>query len=832
MNLAKHKIWDKRATALMGLWGKRFLYLDGGMGTMLQAAGLSGGETPETWNLQYPERVRQVHRQYLAAGCDIVTANTFGATRSHLGDRAAAYMQAGVSIAREAVEAAGHGWAAADFGPLGQLLAPYGDMPFEEAVSQFREAGVAALAAKADLILIETMTDLLETKAAILGAKEAMEEAGRSVPLFCSVTFDEQGRLLTGADIRGTAATLEGLRVDAIGINCGHEPRALMDNVCELLRWSRLPVFVSPNASLPVVENGITTFPTTPEDFGADMKEIAGLGAWGMGGCCGTTPAHIAALIQSTQNMQPLSAVNELHGNETIVSGRSSSLVMGQKPLIIGERLNPTGKPRMKQALREGNMDFLLREAIAQIEAGADMLDVNVGLPDIDEPEMLRTAVCAIQEVCQLPLQLDTADPAALETALRVYCGKPLINSVCGKQSVMDAVFPLAARYGGAIVALVLDETGIPETAEGRLQVARRIIAEAEKYGIAASDLVFDALTMTVSTNENAALVTLETVERLTQELGVKTILGVSNVSFGLPQRPLLTAAFCAMAISRGLSAAILNPMEETVRTLWDAASAVSGHDPGFAGYMACYAGDAKVSLSRNHSGAAKASVSTPGEARDSSQEPAAPAEAKAIAAILRGLKADTIAETRLLLDAGLEPTRVIELVIMPALSEVGEKYEKGILFLPQLLQSAGAAQAAFDVLRAFLPEANTDPSRRIVLATVEGDVHDIGKNIVKVLLQNYGFAVTDLGRNVPPAEVLAALRETGATVVGLSALMTTTVPAMKETIALVKRECPGVRIMVGGAVLTESYAAQIGADGYGKDAMAAVRLAREWMGV
>ena len=828
--------------SLMSILGTRFFYLDGGMGTMLQAAGLTGSETPESWNLLHPEKVKGVHLAYLAAGCDIVTSNTFGATRAHLGENAAEYMAAGVQIAKEAVKEVGHGWAAGDMGPLGKLLAPYGDMPFEEAVSQFREAAAEGICAGADLLLIETLTDLLEVKAAVLGAKEAMEAEGKKIPLFCSMTFDENGRLLTGADIRGAVAMLEGLRVDAIGLNCGHEPNALLGNARELLRFCALPVFISPNASLPVVKDGVTTFPTTPESFGEEMREMAELGMWGMGGCCGTTPAHIQALIGQTKalfqaGVQKISekisdeesvktdeaTSSSMETEAAVISGRSVSLAMGSIPLIIGERLNPTGKPRMKQALRDGDMDFLLREAIAQTEAGSHILDVNVGLPEIDEPKMLKEAISAIQTVCEMPLQIDTSDPAALEAALRVYCGKPLINSVCGKQKIMDEVFPLAAKYGGAIVALTLDETGIPETVEGRLAVARRIIAEAEKYGIPKRELVFDALTLTVSTNAAAARITLETVERLGSELGVKTVLGVSNVSFGLPQRPLLTSAFIAMAISHGLTAAIMNPMDEMVRALWDASVAVSGRSEGFDEYLQRYGGEAKLAVSRGTGG-----ENTPA-AKEETAEEATP-ESRAIAAVLRGLAKDAADYTRLLVEGGMAPAQAIERIIMPALAEVGEKYEKGTLFLPQLLQSAGAAQAAFDVLRAHLPEGDTDESQRVVLATVQGDVHDIGKNIVKVLLQNYGFAVTDLGKDVSPEAVLAAVRETNATVVGLSALMTTTVPAMQETIDLLEKEEPHVRVMVGGAVLTKEYAEQMGADGYGRDAMAAVRLAQGWL--
>ena len=813
--------------AVLDIFGKRLVYFDGGMGTLLQAMGLRGGERPERWNLEHPDRIQSVHESYLSAGCDVVTSNTFGATRAHLGEDAESLMRAGIQSAKRATEAFGRGWVAADMGSLGRLLSPYGDMPFEEAVRQFSEAFAAAVEEGADLVLIETMTDLLETKACVIGAREAMERAGKRLPILVSMTFDERGRLLTGAGVEGTAAMLSGLRVDAVGLNCGHEPKALMQNVRELLRVCPLPVFVQPNASLPVVRGGRTVFPTTPEEFAGDMREIALLGAWGLGGCCGTTPEHIRLLVEKTSGILPVARKVD---PRCVVSGRSESVTLGMRPVVIGERLNPTGKPRLKQALRENDMDTLMREAISQCDAGADILDVNVGLPEIDEPVMLRSAVCAVQTVCELPLQLDTADPSALEAALRVYAGKPLINSVCGKQKVMDEVFPLAARYGGALVALALDENGIPETVEGRLDIALRIIDEAKKYGISKDELLFDALTMTVATNAQAANVTLQTVRALRERLGVKTVLGVSNVSFGLPQRPLLTAAFLAMAVQCGLDAAIMNPNDPTAMALFDAACALNGTDAGFERYLSGYGGDgAKVGIGFGVPAAAGVpDVKNPLSHTCGSE---ASGEGPLYSAICRGLAADAAGSAAAFLDAGGEPLAAVEAQIMPALTAVGKKYENGSLFLPQLLQSASAAQAAFEVIRSRLPAGEADGSRKVVLATVLGDVHDIGKNIVKVLLQNYGFSVIDLGKDVPPERVVQSARESGAKLVGLSALMTTTVPAMRETIELVHAKLPGVRVMVGGAVLTEDYARQIGADAYGRDAMSSVRLAEEFLG-
>ena len=849
---------------------QNILYLDGGMGTLLQSMGLRGGERPERWNILHPDKVLKVHAAYLAAGCDIVTANTFGATRAHLGDEAEACMRAGVRLARQAVMAAGRGRVAADMGSLGRLLRPYGDLDAEQAIAWFREAFVAALEEGADMMLIETMTDLGEARACALAAREAMELVGRRAPLWVSLTFEPNGRLLTGADVETAAATLCGMRVDALGVNCGHEPSALWEVFGRLAKASTAPVFAQPNASLPVVENGVTTFPINPEAFAYDMARMAELGAFALGGCCGTTPEHIRALVKATKEIRlagdahasraipatgdphpaqgaentkpetPAHASRAIpatcdphpapdaenakpetpaHASRAVVTGNGRCLALGERPVIIGERLNPTGKARMKQALRDSDMDYLMREALNQLESGADALDLNVGLPGIDEADMLSRAVQAVQSVTDAPLQLDTADPKALEAALRVYVGKPLINSVCGKRAVMDAVFPLAAKYGGVLVALTLDEDGIPATVEGRLDIARRIIGEAERYGIGRDELIFDALTMTVATDAGAARATLETVRRLKSELGVLTVLGVSNVSFGLPQRPLLTGAFIAMALENGLDAAILNPGDLSARAAFLRGCAFTGKDAGFGRYLEAFGaqglklGVADVSVEHAASEPVKA-------ARDDAPDPL-------WGHIRRGLPGDAAQAAKAMLAGGAAPLDVMERSVMPALGEVGEKFEKGVMFLPQLMQSAAAAQAAFDELRAAMPQKEADGGPRVVLATVEGDVHDIGKNIVKVLLQNYGFSVIDLGRDVPPQKVADAARESGARLVGLSALMTTTVPAMEKTIALIKKELPGVRVMVGGAVLTEDYAKRIGADYYAKDAMGSVRVAQ-----
>lgn len=775
--------------------GKRIIKVDGAFGTMLQGMGLQGGVRPVDWNLQNPDKVKLVHAQYLEAGCEIVTANTFGASRIASGEQFEALLAAGIRIAREAINESGlEAWLAVNLGPSGKLLKPYGELDFEDAVASAHEIGKQAQALGADLCLVETMTDLAEIKATVLGLKE-----GCSLPVIVSMAFEPNGRLLSGATIEGAAAMLEGLGVDAIGLNCGHEPEKLMPVLSRLLAATRLPVLFSPNASLPHVTDGVTRFEVTPERFASDMALAAQMGATLLGGCCGTTPEHIACMSRALADTKPIVRQPQ---KGCCVSGRGDAVRLGGAPIIIGERINPTGKPLLKEALRQGDMDYVMREAVAQMDSGASVLDVNAGLPDIDEEATLREMVKAIQQVTDAPLQIDTASPDALKAALRAYIGKPIINSVSGKKAVMDAVFPLAKKYGGAIVALTLDENGIPATSDERVEIAKRIVATAKEYGIAKDDLIFDALTMAVSTDPTAAETTLCTMERLRRELGVATVLGVSNVSFGLPQRPLVTAAFLTMALGRGLSAAILNPLDTTVKRAFDAGKAVCGFDEGFADYIAAYGGQSPVSA-----------------------VPQGDMDART--AILSGLAAQARKAAQRLMDEGAPMMQIVDEQILPALTEVGARFEKGQCFLPQLLGSAQAAQAAFDAVKERFPQKQGDSAGKVVLATVEGDVHDIGKNIVKVLLENYGFAVIDLGKDVKAEAVLQAAREADTKLVGLSALMTTTVPSMEQTIRLLRKELPSVKVMVGGAVLTQAYADQIGADFYGVDAMASVRYAQ-----
>ena len=779
------------------LLGKRLVFVDGGMGTMLQAAGLTGGEAPERWNLTHPETVAEVHRAYLAAGCDIVTANTFGATGARFGAELQKVIQAGVKLARQGVEEAGHGFAAFDMGPTGKLLAPYGELPFQEAVSLYRQAAAWGAEAGADLIIIETMGDPYEMKAAVLGAREACD-----LPILATMMADVNGRLLTGGTVETMAVLLDGLGVTALGLNCGLGGPEMLPLLRRIRRVTERPLLCSPNAGLPRMEGGRTVFPAGPEAFAQAQRELAQAGAWLLGGCCGTTPEHIRAMVAACREVAPAPVPPV---TETWISSGSEAVCLDHGPVVIGERINPTGKKRMQEALRTGDVNYLLKEAVNQSAAGAAVLDVNVGLGGVDEAAWMERAVSAIQGVCTCPLQLDTADPEALARGLRAYNGKALINSVSGKQEVMDQVFPLAKRYGGTVVALLLDEEGIPDTAEGRVAIARRIMAEAARYGIAKRDLVMDALTMTVSTGERNALVTLETLRRCRVELGVRTVLGVSNISFGLPQREKLAGPFLTLALGAGLDAAILNPLSEAMMDAWQAALTLTGRDKGCRAYLERFAGAAPVKSGT--------------QAAFSLEE-----------AVRRGLRAEAERAARERLSEGEAPMDLVEKRLLPALTQVGDGYEAGTLFLPQLLMSAEAAQGAFALVQQALGKKSTGMRRqgRIALATVEGDIHDIGKNIVKVLLESYGFEVLDLGKNVRPEQVLAAVQAEKLHMVGLSALMTTTVPAMERTIALLRREAPDCRVVVGGAVLTPELAAAIGAHAYARDAMDTVRFARE----
>lgn len=800
---------------------ERRIFCDGGMGSLLQAAGLQAGELPERWNLSHPQTVTDIHRQYLKAGADIMTTNTFGANRLKYGEELKSIIEAGVENAKKAVLEAGHGYVALDIGPTGKLLKPLGDLDFEEAFLLYREVVELGAAAGADLILIETMSDSYELKAAVLAAKEAgyRPDTGERLPVFATVIFDGGGKLLTGGNVESTVALLEGLKVDVLGMNCGLGPVQMKGILKEMLEVSSTPVMINPNAGLPRSENGQTVYDIDADTFAEEVKELAAMGAVIVGGCCGTTPEHIGKVVKQCAGL-PVQWPKRK--GRTVISSYSQAVVFDKKTVIIGERINPTGKSKFKQALRDKNMEYILREGVTQQENGAHVLDVNVGLPEIDEPSMMEAAVRELQSVIDLPLQIDTSDIQAMERALRCYNGKPLINSVNGKEEVMDQVFPLAAKYGGVVVGLCLDENGIPETAQGRIEVAKKILERAARYGIGQEDIILDGLCMTVSSDEKGALTTLETLRRIRDELGCKSVLGVSNISFGLPQREIINSAFFTMAMECGLNGAIINPNSEAMMRAYYSFNALMGLDAQCGCYISIYGGQS--------AGLGETLKRTP--AKESRGEKGDPLENESEAlkkAVIRGLKEEaSLAVKELLLKK--EPLSIINEEMIPALDVVGKGFEKGTMFLPQLLMSAEAAKAAFETIKAAMEGRGQvqEKKGKIILATVKGDIHDIGKNIVKVLLENYSYEVIDLGKDVPPEHIVKEAVKQGVKLVGLSALMTTTVPNMEETICQLRREAPEVKVMVGGAVLTEKYARSIGADAYCRDAMASVHYAQE----
>ncbi len=794
--------------------GRERLYWDGGTGSLLQAKGLKGGELPERWNLTHPEAVRDVALSYFNAGSHIVNSNTFGANRLHYPDAGElkAIVEAGVRHVVEARRLTGReadGYVALDIGPTGRLLKPMGDLDFEEAVELFGEVVRWGAAAGADLVLIETMNDTLELKAAVLAAKENC-----SLPVCATCVFDGKGKLLTGGTPESLVAMLEGLRVDALGVNCGLGPTQMLPIVRRLLAASSLPVIVNPNAGLPRMEGGRTVYDLTAPDFAAAMADIARAGAHVLGGCCGTTPDFIRAEIAATRDIPFMPAVPK---HRSVVSSFSQMVEIGPRPVIVGERINPTGKKKLQAALRANDLDAVVALGISQEEAGAHVLDVNCGLPGIDEAATMAALVPKLQSVLALPLQIDSSSPQALETGLRLYNGKPLINSVSGKRESLDAVLPLAAKYGGVLIALPLNEAGIPADAEGRVAIARRIVDEAAKYGIAPEDIVVDGLAMTISADSGSAQVTLETLRRVRDELGLHTVLGVSNISFGLPQREAVNAFFFAMALESGLSLAIINPSSAAMMAAYRSWLALSGLDDNCAGFIDAY-GSQVGSLFA-------------GNAASTAQSAAPRGEGTLADSIRFGMAERAAQQAAERLAAGEEPMAIIDGTLIPALDAVGKGFEAGTLFLPQLLMSADAAKAAFAAVKEALSGQSRAVKGTVILATVKGDIHDIGKNIVKVLLENYGYRVVDLGKDVAPEAIVEAALRDDVKLVGLSALMTTTVPSMEDTIRLLRERKPDAKVMVGGAVLTKDYAAQIGADRYAKEAMDAVRYADEVFG-
>ena len=866
------------------LLGKELLFFDGGTGTVLQGMGLKPGELPETWNIKHPDRIVQLHYNYFAAGSNIVNTNTFGAfiTKFPLElERLIAAAIDNANAARDKIlleNPDGNYFIAFDIGSCGKLLKPMGDLDFEDCVKLFKKTFRAAFDKKIDCVMIETMNDGYESKAAVLAAKETMEELGIAegdLPIIVSNVYDKECRTLSGSCPETMVAMLEGLGVSAVGVNCSLGPLEMKPTVERLCRAATVPVLVKPNAGLPKVVDGRTVFDVEAPYFVEAMKELAALGPMILGGCCGTTPEYIKLLADSRKqlarkgevspSLQPASSLSlpPLRGSNAApqrpaigcVSSNTKVVYFGgpNRPVLIGERINPTGKKKFKEALRAGDIPYIIHQGMEQEEAGAQVLDVNVGLPEIDEKEMMLRVLEELQNVTTLPLQIDTTKPDVMEAALRRYNGKAMINSVNGKQEIMDAVFPLVKKYGGLVVALTLDEDGIPEDSARRVEIARKIYAEAAKYGIKKSDIIIDPLAMAVSSDSRAGIATMETV-RAIHEMGGLSSLGISNVSFGLPLREFVTASFFTLCMGAGLSAAIMNPLQGEMIKAWRCYNLLSGRDENCTDYInwstvegerlanmvvstgsttAITGSTTAITGSSTSGNAGGATGGNPPVRGGSEQRSASEGETSPTShlsnAIIHGLKTDAAAATRELLK-NTEALTIINEHLIPGLDYVGKRFEKKTMYLPQLLMAAEAAKAAFGEIREYMEKSGKKgaPKGKIIIATVKGDIHDIGKNIVKVLLENYDFEVIDLGKDVPPEVVVEACKKDHVMLVGLSALMTTTVAAMEETIKLLRKECPWAKTCVGGAVMTQEYADQIGADFYGKDAMDTVRFALE----
>lgn len=779
------------------------VYLDGGMGTLLQKSGLQPGELPERWNISHPEVIKEIHKSYYDSGSNIVNTNTFGANSLKFGtDELSEIIYHAVKNADEARKASSGNqekFIALDVGPTGKLLKPLGDLDFEDAVKAFAEVISLGVKYGVDLITIETMNDSYETKAAVLAAKENSD-----LPIIVTNAYGENGRLMTGADPAVMAAMLEGMGVDAIGANCSLGPKQLMGVMDELLKYCSVPVAFKPNAGLPKSDGKVTYYDVDAEEFAQDIKLAVANGVRIVGGCCGTTPEYIKKVCELTRDMRPKEIEKKTY---SVCTSYNKAVFFGEKPILIGERINPTGKKRFKQALLENDIGYILQEAVNQQAKGVHVLDVNVGLPGIDEAQMLTNSVCELQCVTDLPLQIDSSDPVAMESALRRYNGKAMINSVNGKEENLNAIFPLVKKYGGFVVALTLDEKGIPSTVDGRMKIARKILLTAALYGINKKDIIFDPLAMTVSADKMSAVTTLETVKKITEQLGCNTSLGVSNVSFGLPSRDLVNAAFFTTAMENGLSAAIMNPYSERMMEAYYSFNVVKGLDENCMDFI-------------NFTSRQEVQPTAKQESSLTLKE-----------AIEKGLKEKASEITTAML-GNSAPLDIVNAHVIPALDNVGKRFEEKKLFLPQLLMSAEAAKASFEVIKATMSADGSSVKKgSIVIATVHGDIHDIGKNIVKLLLENYGYNVIDLGKNVPPETVLRAVTDNHAPLVGLSALMTTTVPAMEETVKLIKENAPWCKTVVGGAVLTQDYADKIGADKYAADAMETVRYTESVIG-
>lgn len=793
---------------------ENIVYMDGGMGTLLQKQGLMPGELPERWNVSHPEVIVDIQKSYFDAGTNIICTNTFGANSLKYDDgELEAVISAAIANAKKAREISRgdqEKFVALDIGSIGKLLKPYGDYDFDDAVECYLETVRLGAKYGVDLIYIETMNDSYDTKAALLAAKENCD-----LPVFVSNAYGEDGKLMTGASPAAMVAMLEGMGADVIGANCSLGPKQLKGVVEEYLQYASVPLMLKPNAGLPKSENGQTVYDVYPDEFSEDLLSYAKAGVRVLGGCCGTTPDYIRETVNKTKDVRPVAVTDK---GKTLISSYTHAVEFRQSPVLIGERINPTGKKRFKEALRENDIDYILGEGLSQQEKGAHVLDVNVGLPEIDEPAMLEKVCYELQAIIDLPLQIDTTDVVAMEAALRHYNGKAMINSVNGKEEVMREIFPLVKKYGGLVVCLTLDEDGIPEDALKRVEIAEKIVKVAAEYGIKKKDLIFDTLAMTVSADKNAAAATLQSLSIIKNKLGCHTSLGVSNVSFGLPNREIITAAFFTLAMENGLSAAIMNPNSAEMMKSYYSFRALRGIDDNCTDYIENIA---------NYASAAPAGNLPQMQAGQAGSDAANEAQTDLQKMIVKGLKDKAASYTAMLLE-NTEPLDIVSNQIIPALDIVGKGFENKTMYLPQLLMSAEAAQSAFGQIKKKMAESSAKASSqgKFVIATVHGDIHDIGKNIVKLLLENYGFDVYDLGKDVPPEVIVEEVLRVQAPHVGLSALMTTTVPAMEETIKQLREKAPFAKVIVGGAVLTQEYADRIGADYYAKDAMATVRYA------
>lgn len=809
--------WE-HAVSIKENLGKAFIIFDGAMGTMLQKAGLKTGEIPETYNIDKPELIRDIHKKYIEAGADVVTTNTFQANELKL--KGCPYsveeiIEAGVKVAKES----GAKYVALDVGPLGQLMEPMGTITFEQAYEIFARQVKAGEKAGADLVLIETLSDIYEAKAAILAVKE-----NTSLPVFCTMSFQQDKRTFIGTDALTATTVLQSLGVDALGVNCSLGPKELMPVVEEILRYARVPVMIQPNAGMPRIEGNETVYDITPVQFAQYVKAMAEKGGAVFGGCCGTTPEYIGEVKRILTGALPVMTEPE---RLTCVCSSTKTHILDGKITLIGERINPTGKKKLKEALKSGDMAYILTEAVNQQEYGAHVIDVNVGLPEINEVEMMKKVVKEVQGIISLPLQIDSSNTAAIEAGVRVYNGKPIINSVNGKEESLNQVLPIVKKYGTCVVGLTLDDKGIPSTAEERFAVARKIVERAEACGIPREDIIIDCLVLTASAQQAEVMESIKTVTMVKEHLKVKTVLGVSNVSFGLPYRELVNCTYLAAALARGLDAAIINPMSEGIMDTIYAYRVLSGEDQEAEAFISRYANRVKTPPATGNNGASQGNTGhNPGN-----QGNTAPGPGKTLKElIIEGRKDEAAAKTKAHLQ-DMSPVEVIETYFVPALDTVGEKYEKGAFFLPQLIQSAEAVKKSFEIIKEVMSSSNqeTVSKGKIVLATVKGDIHDIGKNIVKMLLENYGYDVIDLGKDVDAETILQSAQDHRAQLIGLSALMTTTVKNMEDIIKSIRNASYECGIMVGGAVLTQEYADMVGADYYARDARDGVKIANEF---